>query len=168
LKSAVGGTVLADDWIDVHTGGDLSFLTGVLIIFSPEIPGRCIGSARPEWRVFREVMRRAKAAAAQVAGMQDAYAIRREIAQTTPLYAGIDRLGAKGDQVQWGGRTLYADGRFATADGNAHFAVVTPRHDDRAPDGFVVSTRSGRPRKRSTCSKCRNCRKANRLICFKT
>src|SRR3954469_13024507 len=30
LKSAIGGTAIADEWIDVHTGGDLAFLTGVL------------------------------------------------------------------------------------------------------------------------------------------
>ncbi len=44
-----------------------------------------------------------------------------------PLYRGIERLKAKGDQMQWGGRTLYTDGRFATPDGKAHFAAVTPR-----------------------------------------
>src|SRR5207249_10219784 len=29
-----------------------------------------------------------------------------------------------GDQVQWGGPTLFADGRFATPDGKARFKVV--------------------------------------------
>jgi molybdopterin-dependent oxidoreductase alpha subunit len=29
-ESALSGTSLADDWFDVHTGGDLAFLTGVL------------------------------------------------------------------------------------------------------------------------------------------
>jgi anaerobic selenocysteine-containing dehydrogenase len=43
-----------------------------------------------------------------------------------PLYKGIETMNAKGDQVQWGGRTLYADGRFATPDGKAHFSAVNP------------------------------------------
>jgi anaerobic selenocysteine-containing dehydrogenase len=43
------------------------------------------------------------------------------------LYRGIEMLKAKGDQIQWGGPQLYADGRFATADGKAHFSTVVPR-----------------------------------------
>src|SRR5689334_21572340 len=62
---------------------------------------------------------------------ESAQAIREEIARAVPLYKGIEALGRKGDQFQWGGRTLYADGRFATPDGKAHFAAIssppTPR-----------------------------------------
>ena len=46
----------------------------------------------------------------------DAAAIRAEIARAIPLYAGIETLAAKGDQVQWGGRLLYEHGQFATPD----------------------------------------------------
>jgi len=49
------------------------------IIFSPEIPGRRIGSARPEWQVFGEVMRRAHPEQADHVGLEDVAAIRREI-----------------------------------------------------------------------------------------
>jgi predicted molibdopterin-dependent oxidoreductase YjgC len=63
-----------------------------------------------------------------------AAAIRAEIARAIPLYAGIERLSAKGDQFQWGGPTLYADGRFATADGKAHFAAI----DDVSPAHAAV------------------------------
>src|SRR5262249_23138423 len=60
-----------------------------------------------------------------------------------------------GDQVQWGGRTLFADGRFATGDGKARFSVVqmTRRWDatrsrptSTAATGsvFFVSTRRGK------------------------
>jgi predicted molibdopterin-dependent oxidoreductase YjgC len=56
---------------------------------------------------------------------ESAQAIRDEIARAVPLYKGIDTLRAKGDQLQWGGRTLYADGKFATPDGKAHFAIVS-------------------------------------------
>src|SRR5262249_34908003 len=87
-----------------------------------------------------------------------AAAIRGEIALAVPLYAGIEGLSRKGDQVQWGGRTLYANGRFATPDSKAHFSVVRPAGrrpatlltlDSSASgtDGagrFFVSTRRGK------------------------
>src|SRR3954462_13269958 len=40
-------------------GGGTETSTERRIIFSPEIPGRRIGSARPEWQVFGDVMARA-------------------------------------------------------------------------------------------------------------
>jgi predicted molibdopterin-dependent oxidoreductase YjgC len=98
----------------------------------------------PEWWVFREVMVRARPERTHLVGMADAAAIRREIARLNPLYQGIDALAAKGDQVQWGGRTLYADGRFATGDGKAHFAPVAPRPAIPDADRFAVSTRRGK------------------------
>ena len=108
-------------------GGGTETSTERRIIFSPEIPGRRIGSARPEWQVFGEVMARARPKRANDIRFESAAAIREEIAKAIPLYRGIETLKAKGDQVQWGGRTLYADGRFATPDGKAHFSPVGPR-----------------------------------------
>ena len=125
-------------------GGGCETSTERRIIFSPEIPGRRIGAARPEWWVFREVMSRIDPARAHLVGLADAAAIRREIAQAIPLYAGIETLSKKGDQVQWGGRTLYADGRFATPDGRAHFAAAPLAPEPRAVDAFLVSTRRGK------------------------
>lgn len=107
-------------------GGGTETSTERRIIFSPEIPGRRIGSARPEWQVFGETMARVRPEHTASIRFESAAAIRQEIAQAVPLYAGIETLTAKGDQIQWGGPTLYADGRFATADGKAHFAPVTP------------------------------------------
>jgi predicted molibdopterin-dependent oxidoreductase YjgC len=91
-----------------------------------------------------EATARAKPERADKVRFRDAAAIREEIARAVPLYAGIERLAAKGDEVQWGGRVLYADGRFATADGKAHFAAVTPRGRARADGTFFVSTRRGK------------------------
>jgi molybdopterin-dependent oxidoreductase alpha subunit len=113
-------------------GGGTETSTERRIIFSPEIPGRRIGSARPEWQVFGEAMARAFPARAQQIRFESAAAIRDEIARAVPLYKGIETLRAKGDQIQWGGRTLYADGRFATPDGKAHFAPVAPRSEKTA------------------------------------
>jgi len=108
-------------------GGGTETSTERRIIFSPEIPGRRIGSARAEWQVFGEVMARVRPAGARQMRFDSAQQIRDEIARAIPLYRGIERLKAKGDQIQWGGPQLYADGRFATTDGKAHFSTVVPR-----------------------------------------
>lgn len=126
-------------------GGGTETSTERRIIFSPEIPGRRIGSARPEWWVFGEVMARVNPNRANYIRFDSAAAIRSEIARAIPLYAGIETLGAKGDHVQWGGATLYADGRFATPDGRAHFSPVTvARHELRPEGAFLLSTRRGK------------------------
>jgi predicted molibdopterin-dependent oxidoreductase YjgC len=126
-------------------GGGTETTTERRIIFSPEIPGRRVGSARPEWWTLTEAAALARPERARQIQFSDAAAIRAEIAQAVPLYAGIERLSRKGDQVQWGGRLLYASGRFATPDGKAHFAVVSPRGRSRADSSrFFVSTRRGK------------------------
>jgi molybdopterin-dependent oxidoreductase alpha subunit len=129
-------------------GGGTETSTERRIIFSPEIPGRRIGSARAEWEVFRDVVQRTYPERGRAwMDFPDAAAIRAEIARAVPLYAGIERLAAKGDQVQWGGRTLFSDGRFATPDGRAHFSVVHPHGRNRTAASsarFLVSTRRGK------------------------
>src|SRR5262249_12918709 len=123
-------------------GGGTETSTERRIIFSTEISGRRIGSARPEWQVFGKAMAEAFPDRAAQIRFESAQAIRDEIARAVPLYKGIETLRAKGDQVQWGGRTLYADGTFATPDGKAHFAPVSPR-DSTDTASFRVSTSSG-------------------------
>jgi predicted molibdopterin-dependent oxidoreductase YjgC len=125
-------------------GGGTETSTERRIIFSPEIPGRRIGSAQPEWWVFRELMRRVRPERAARVGLEDAAAIRREIAAAVPLYAGIDSLAAQGDQVQWGGARLYEDGRFATQNGRAQFAPVTWATSSRVAGTFTASSRRGK------------------------
>ena len=135
-------------------GGGTETSTERRIIFSPEIRGRRVGSARPEWQVFGEAMARAFPDRAHLARFDSAAAIRHEIRQAVPLYRGIETLAAKGDQIQWGGRTLFADGRFATADGKAHFVASRPCRPATTTIGantgaapaprFRVSTRRGK------------------------
>ena len=126
-------------------GGGTETSTERRIIFSPEVPGRRIGSAMPEWWVFREVALRARPAEAQAIGLSDAQGIRNEIGAAIPLYKGIEALRRQGDQVQWGGRTLYADGRFATPDGKARFARLGSDPPSLASPGrFSLSTRRGK------------------------
>lgn len=127
-------------------GGGTETSTERRVIFSPEIAGRRIGSARPEWQVFGEAIARAWPERAATIRFDSAAAIRAEIARAVPLYDGIQDLAKQGDVMQWGGRVLYADGRFATADGRAHFAAVTAVARPATPPGdqFVVSTRRGK------------------------
>ena len=132
-------------------GGGTETSTERRIIFSPEIPGRRIGSARPEWQVFGEAMARAWPSRANYIRFDSAAAIRAEIARAIPLYRGIERLAAKGDQFQWGGPRLFTDGRFATPDGKAHFSVAQTAAPRLAPQvnasggtAFLVSTRRGK------------------------
>jgi len=136
-------------------GGWTETSTERRIIFSPEIPGRRVGSARPEWAVFDDVIARARPD--RRLGCDSAEAIRAEIARAVPLYRAIETLKTKGDQVQWGGPRLYADGRFGTPDGKARFSLIdnpvnmlgqtniAMRVKLANPDRtFVVSTRRGK------------------------
>jgi len=126
-------------------GGGTETSTERRIIFSPEIPGRRIGTAAPEWTVFREVALRLRPERADLIGLKDAQSIRQEIAAAVPLYRGIESVAERGDQVQWGGRTLYAGGRFHTADGRARFArTARAPQPVIAPDRFLLATRRGK------------------------
>ena len=125
-------------------GGGTETSTERRIIFSPEVPGRRIGQARAEWEVFGEVAARVRPERADTVRFASSAAIREEIARAVPLYAGIESLAEPGDSVQWGGPRLFADGRFATPDGKAHFSVVAP-HRRAAPVGSLrLSTRRGK------------------------
>ena len=125
-------------------GGGTETTTERRIVYSPEIPGRRIGEARPEWQVMTEAVARAWPERASLIRVTDAAAIRSDIAKAIPLYEGIEQLRSKGDQVQWGGRVLYEDGLFTTPDGKAHFAVVPARGRRRDAGTFLVSTRRGK------------------------
>src|SRR6266851_5345117 len=125
-------------------GGGTETSTERRIIFSPEIPGRRIGSAKPEWEVFGEVAARVRLELADKIRFTSSQQIRDEIGKAIPLYAGIEGLSREGDNFQWGGPRLFADGKFATPDCRALFSAVTPK-ERRAPQGmFYVSTRRGK------------------------
>jgi molybdopterin-dependent oxidoreductase alpha subunit len=125
-------------------GGVTQTSTERRIIFSPEIPGRRIGKARPEWEVFMDLARRVRPEHAGKLHFESTAAIREEIARVVPLYDGIQRLSKAGDQVQYGGPLLCDGWTFPTPDGRAHFSAVAPRSLG-IPDGmFLVATRRGK------------------------
>lgn len=117
------------------------------VIFSPEIP-RAVGEARAEWKILRELAAAVYPDRAHLLGCETGAQIRAEIARVIPAYDGIQHLSKVGDQFQYGGPHLCADGNFPTADGKGHFRVVNlPESAGRAEDGggrFLVSTRRGK------------------------
>ncbi|MGH8837431.1 MAG: FdhF/YdeP family oxidoreductase [Actinomycetes bacterium] len=128
-------------------GGVTETSTERRIIFSPQVeaPSPVVAAARPEWQIFTELAARARPELADAVRFAGTAAIREEIAQVVPMYAGIETLQRFGDSVQYGGPHLCAGWQFPTADGKAHFsAVPLPKRAAREPDEFVLATRRGK------------------------
>ena len=125
-------------------GGVTQTSTERRIMFSPEVPGRRIGEARPEWAVFLDLARRARPELADALSLRNTAAVRREISEIVPFYKGIESLQKAGDQFQYGGDHLCKDWHFDTPDGKAHFFALTPQETSLEPDEFIVTTRRGK------------------------
>jgi predicted molibdopterin-dependent oxidoreductase YjgC len=125
-------------------GGGTETTTERRIVFSPEIPGHQVGEARSEWRVFAELAARVRPDLRDRFTWASNQALRAEIADVVPLYAGIETLGATGDSVQWGGRHLAPGGAFPTPSGRGRFTAVVPPKMDLPDGAFFVSTRRGK------------------------
>ncbi len=129
-----------------QTDGGIETTTERRIVFSPEIP-RQVGEARAEWKILRDLAIAVHPERAQLFGCGSGQAIREEIARIVPFYDGVQNLKKSGDQFQYGGPHLCADGKFGTIDGKAHFQLVElPRITSAdAPKGwFKCSTRRGK------------------------
>ena len=113
------------------------------VIFSPEIP-RQVGEAKAEWKILRELAAAAYPERAHLLGCETGQTMRDEIARVVPFYDGVQHLKKGGDQFQYGGPHLCADGKFPTADGKGHFRVVEIPNSTPAPNSFSVSTRRGK------------------------
>jgi len=124
-------------------GGVTETSTERRIIFSPEIPGRRIGEAKPEWEIPMLIAERVFPGRRTLIHFDGPAQIREDIVRIVPSYDGIQHLSQKGDQVQWGGPRLCVDNRFNTPDGKAHFVI--PRWPDLSvpPGKFLVTTRRG-------------------------
>ncbi len=124
-------------------GGGTSTTTERRVAYSPEIT-RQVGEARTEWRLFGELVARARPERAGAFDWADNRALRAEIARVVPAYAGIEHLERTGDAVQWGGRHLCSDGRFPTPSGRGRFSPVEPPLVDVPEGRFVVTSRRGK------------------------
>ncbi|HAC64104.1 MAG TPA: formate dehydrogenase [Cyanothece sp. UBA12306] len=125
-------------------GGVTETNTERRVIFSPEIPGHPMGEARPEWQVFLEIAKRVNPELTDKLSFENTTAIRQEIAQVIPQYAGIQHLKEAGDQFQYGGSHLCFGWNFPTPDHKAKFIALSPP-ENQLPDGyFAVATRRGK------------------------
>jgi molybdopterin-dependent oxidoreductase alpha subunit len=125
-------------------GGGTETSTERRIIYSPEIPGPRVGEARAEWDIFQDLAARVYPERRAQITFVNARAIREEIARVVPSYKGIERLRYKGDQMQYGGRILYANGQFQTPDGKGHFTALQPPEVELPAGKFILSTRRGK------------------------
>lgn len=124
-------------------GGGTSTTTERRIAFSPQVLDPP-GEARSEWRVFAELASRVTPELADRFAWADNLALRTEIADLVPMYAGIETLRTTGDAVQYGGRHLCAGGEFPTPTGRGRFSAVDVRPVELGPDEFFCSTRRGK------------------------
>jgi molybdopterin-dependent oxidoreductase alpha subunit len=114
------------------------------VILSPHIPGHDVGEALSEWELLMRLGIAAFPERGHLLRFHDGAAIRSEIGRTIPTYAKIAELSEPGDQFQWGGPHLCAEGRFPTSDGKGHFRPVTPPELTIADDQLRLSTRRGK------------------------
>jgi molybdopterin-dependent oxidoreductase alpha subunit len=125
-------------------GGVTQTSTERRIIFSPEVPGRRIGQARPEWDVVLDLARRVRPDLADRLRFDSTRHVRDEIARAVPMYDGIQHLERAGDQVQYGGPRLCEAWAFPTPDGKAHFSAVALPSLEVPAGMFLVATRRGK------------------------
>jgi predicted molibdopterin-dependent oxidoreductase YjgC len=124
-------------------GGGTSTTTERRIAFSPQV-AEPLGEARSEWRVFADLATRVRPDLAARFEWRDNQELRAEIGTLVDMYAGIEDLSDKHDQVQYGGRHLCAGGAFPTPSGKGHFSVVSVAPAALGPGEFFCSTRRGK------------------------
>lgn len=124
-------------------GGGCETTTERQVIFSPEIEGPRIAEARTEWQVFQELAQRVKPEMAHLIDFANSQAIRNEIEQLFPDYAGVASLTVQGDHFQWGGRSL-CERSFRTPDGKGHFTNLSAPEQRLEPGKLRLSTRRGK------------------------
>lgn len=128
-------------------GGCTSTSTERRIIFSPEIPGSRVPLARGEWEVFGDIAARVRPELRDAVRFASTQAVRDEIGAHVEMYAGIETLREKGDQIQYGGRLLCEGGVFPLPDGRARFSAAVPATPLAPRDGeprLRVTTRRGK------------------------
>jgi predicted molibdopterin-dependent oxidoreductase YjgC len=124
-------------------GGGTETTTERRIAFSPQIP-RQVGECRAEWWIIRDVAAHTHPERAHLLKCDSGQAIREEIAEVVPFYAGIEKLQRSGDAIQYGGPRLCEGGKFPTVDGKAHFRAPSLPETGRRQGRFRVSTRRGK------------------------
>jgi len=97
------------------------------IRYTPRIDGRdAPGLARPAWQVPAQLVAAARPDLEGAFDGLDPAALRREMAQAVPDYAGLESLCRSGDWLQWGGPQLYREGTFPLPRAKARLPDLTP------------------------------------------
>jgi molybdopterin-dependent oxidoreductase alpha subunit len=125
-------------------GGGTATNTERRIRFTPEIPGPRIAEARAEWRIPVEMACAARPELAPHLAWNGPAEIRQEMAQTMPMYAGVEKLDREGQSVQWGGARLFTDGFTRMPAGRARFTNVSVPKIEIPPGMFYMTTRRGK------------------------
>jgi molybdopterin-dependent oxidoreductase alpha subunit len=125
-------------------GGGTSTSTERMVYFSPEIEGPRVGEAMPEWQIYLRLAAKVKPDNASVIHMENAAAVRQEIAAAAPNYKGIEQLERRGDVFQWGGAWLCEGGHFPTLDGRARLIPILPPEYRKTEGHFYVTSRRGK------------------------
>jgi len=126
-------------------GGGTSTSTERRVRFTPEIPGRRIGEAKPEWEIPVLIGRALKPTRPDLFSFHESQDVRNEMARVMPLYKGVEGLAKEGDWIQWGGERLAADQKFPNMPGGrAKFSAV-PIPKIEVPEGqFFLTSRRGK------------------------
>ncbi len=143
----------AREWVLVlpaqtrYESGGTSTSTERRIRYSPKIEdpdGVAVPEAVAEWEIAARIGRALEPDSPSLFGWGDLAAVRREMGELMPLYAGIEQLAGEGQWVQWGGARLGRDGFPNMPDGRARFSTVElPRIE--LPEGrFLLATRRGK------------------------
>jgi molybdopterin-dependent oxidoreductase alpha subunit len=125
-------------------GGGTATNTERRIRFTPEIPGPRIAEARAEWRIPVEMAHSARPELKPFLAWNGTPEIREEMAQTMPMYAGVEKLEQAGQWVQWGGPRLFSDGFTRMPEGRARFTNVSVPRIVIPPGMFYMTTRRGK------------------------
>lgn len=107
------------------TGGT-STSTERRVRFTPEIPGRRVAEALPQWEIPVRLGRKAVPGSNRLFPFSDTRSIREEMSRVMPIYRGVEKLSEEGDQLQWGGPQLYRDGFSMMPTHRALFTAVEP------------------------------------------
>ena len=125
-------------------GGVTQRSTERRIMFCPEIEGRRIGEARPEWEIFLDLARRVRPDLRRQLTFAGTQELREEIARVVPLTTASSTCTRPAISSRPAARISARTGSSRRTDGKAHFIPV-PLPDIEMPEGvFCVSTRRGK------------------------
>ncbi len=126
-------------------GGGTSTSTERRIRFSPEIVGRRVGEAKPEWEIPVLIGRAVFPHRPELFAFNESRDVRKEMGRVMPLYRGIEELQEEGQWVQWGGERLGVEGRFPNLPGErARFSPVPPPPMEIPEGHFFLTSRRGK------------------------